>query len=325
VAARQAQGFQVRVVNVEHIYDQFGFGIFDPQAIDDYLVHAANSMGTRYVLLVGGDNLDYFDNFRAGSISFIPSPYVRTGSLVAFAPADPMLADIDGDLVPDIALGRFPVRTSAELASIIDKTLLYASKGYGGTALFVSDAKESKISFASINDSISALGADWNVESISLDDPLSVAETKAQLLASFNRGVAMVTYAGHSGPNNWSMRNLLTSSDVANLSNAGRPTVVVQYGCWNAYYVAPSNGTMAHRFLLSGDRGAAAVMGATTLTSGSSDSLLAGLVTPHLASPGMTIGDAIVTAKQQIGPEAGRLDVLIGWTLLGDPALVIQP
>jgi hypothetical protein len=40
----------------------------------------------------------------------------------------------------------------------------------------------------------------------------------------------------------------------------------------------------------------------------------------------MTIGQAIQDAKAQLATyRPGYLDVLLGWTLLGDPALVIEP
>jgi len=113
VQARQAQGYGVRVVDVEDIYTQFSYGIFDPQAIKDYIAFAAQNMGTQYVLLVGGDTYDYLDYLGKGSISFIPTLYTATDEIVQFAPADPLFADVNDDLVPYIALGRFPVRTSA--------------------------------------------------------------------------------------------------------------------------------------------------------------------------------------------------------------------
>ena len=36
---------------------------------------------------------------------------------VKFVPADPLYADVDGNNMPDLAIGRFPVRTSSELES----------------------------------------------------------------------------------------------------------------------------------------------------------------------------------------------------------------
>ena len=40
----------------------------------------------------------------------------------------------------------------------------------------------------------------------------------------------------------------------------------------------------------------------------------------------MTIGQAVQDAKIQLGASHPELlDVLLGWSLMGDPALVIQP
>jgi len=129
VRARTAQGLRVKVVNVNDVYAAFNYGIVDPQAIHDYIAYAYRSMRTRYVLLVGGDTYDYFDYLHTGSISFVPTPYAPTGDLVLYAPADPLLADATGDGVPDLALGRLPVRTPAELATVIAKTLAYRGRG----------------------------------------------------------------------------------------------------------------------------------------------------------------------------------------------------
>jgi hypothetical protein len=54
--------------------------------------------------------------------------------------------------------------------------------------------------------------------------------------------------------------------------------------------------------------------------------LLGQLLTPRLVTPGQTLGAALRDAKNELAqthPEL--LDVLLGWSLMGDPALVIQP
>jgi len=108
----------------------------------------------------------------------------------------------------------------------------------------------------------------------------------------------------------------------------GRPAVVTQWGCWNTYYVSPSNQTLGHSFLTSGDRGAAAVLGASTLTTAESERRLGLRIFAELMVPGRRLGDAVVKAKQDLARDAGTeglLDVLIGWTLLGDPTIEVIP
>lgn len=321
VSAREAQGYSVGVVDVEEIYAQFGFGIVDPEAIRDYITHAVEHMNTEVVLLVGGDTYDYFDNLGLGSVSFIPSIYTRTDDIVAFAPVDPLFADIDRDGVPDLPIGRFPVRTDAELETIIEKTLAYPSAGHHHTAVFAADRSFS----ANSDELIVQLPTHWNVQAAYLDD-LDTPDARDLLLAEMNNGVALASYFGHSGLTEWTFDGLFSATDAGNLTNTGQPMVVTQWGCWNTYHVQPNYNTLAHRFLLSGDQGAAAVLGATTLAQSRSDKALGLRVLENFFHPGNTIGMAVQVAKTELAsthPE--MVDVILGWTLLGDPTLAIEP
>jgi hypothetical protein len=83
---------------------------------------------------------------------------------------------------------------------------------------------------------------------------------------------------------------------------------------------------MVQSFLFSGTNGAAAVFGASTLTDSASEEKLGLLLTPRLVTPGMPIGKALQYAKTDLGTtDPDLLDVLLGWSLMGDPALVVQP
>ncbi|PKN92389.1 MAG: hypothetical protein CVU44_14730 [Chloroflexi bacterium HGW-Chloroflexi-6] len=324
VQARQAQGLTVSVVDVNDIYAQYSYGVFDAQAIKKYIAYAAQNLGTRYVLLVGGDTYDYRNYLGYNSISFIPSLYVATGPGAKFIAVDPLYADVDGNYVPDLAIGRFPVRTNEELSRLIGKTLAYANKSYSGTAVFASDVIDGAASFKNLSDKLATgIPSDWTVQSIHMDD-LGAAAAKTQLLDAMNRGTALITYNGHSSPSAWS--SLFTTSDVAALTNAGSPFVAVQWGCWNTYYVDPANDYLVQKFLLSGDNGAAAVLGGTTLIYFGSEEMFGPLLTPRLATPGLSVGQALQDAKAQLGQnDPGLIDVLLGWTLMGDPALIITP
>ncbi|HVF62195.1 MAG TPA: C25 family cysteine peptidase [Thermoanaerobaculia bacterium] len=329
VSLHQSAGRSVKVVDVEDVYAQFGHGILDPQPIRDYVAHAAANMGTQYVLLVGGDSYDYRNYLGAGSVSFIPTYYAATGNLIFFAPADPLYADVDGDRVPDLAIGRFPVRTLAELDALVAKTLQYAGKDYGRTAVMAADRfdQRAKMSFKFHSDQIlEQLGGDWSAQRAYLDD-LSLADARSQLLASLNAGTALTSYVGHSGPTAWTFSGLFSSNDATGLANAGRPTVVVQWGCWNAYHVEPLYNTLGHSFLLFGDRGAAAVLGSATLMETASAQRLSEKLAPRLGQSGVSVGSAITAAKQELAGEAPgeMMDAILGWTILGDPALVVEP
>ncbi len=321
VAAREAQGFTVRVVDVEQIYAAYSGGVFDADAIKAYIREAINGMGVQYVLLVGGDTYDYRGYTNANSMSFVPSLYAQTTEVVNFAPVDPLYTDLNRDNVPDAAIGRFPVRTLAELELMVGKTLQYDQKGYQSTAVFAADKGFGVYS----DDFAGALGANWSVEKAYLAQS-SVAVAKAKLIESLNNGVAYASFVGHSGKNGWTFDGLLKVSDVKALTNYGEAALVSQMGCWNTYYVDPTYNTMGHAFLLSGTNGAAAVTGSTTETYMNSEYRLGKLLTPKMVQPGMTVGMAMQTAKADLAlSNPDLLDVLLGWTLLGDPTMVVQP
>ena len=53
-------------------------------------------------------------------------------------PTDSLIADLDGDEIQDLAIGRWPVRTTSDLNTIINKTSDYSSNT-PSTALMVAE------------------------------------------------------------------------------------------------------------------------------------------------------------------------------------------
>ena len=147
----------------------------------------------------------------------------------------------------------------------------------------------------------------------------------AAVVAVHRNGVRLTNFLGHSGPVSWTYDGLFSAADASALTNT-IPTVVTQWGCWNTYHVDPAYNTLAHAFLLNPGGGAAAVLGASTLTQASSDAALGLRVLPQIVVPGQSLGWGVQVAKANLALFQPNLaDVLLGWTLLGDPALVVQP
>jgi len=300
--------------------------VFDPTAIQRYIQYAHANRGTNYVLLVGGDVYDYRNFENEDASSFIPSLYAATGNNITFAPVDAKYVDLNDDNVPNLAIGRLPVRTTAQLTALMNKRASYISRDYAGTALLVADVYDEVQQYNFADDAQEVANqylGNFQVSTAFADD-LGTRGAREALTNEINQGVTLTAFFGHSSTNQWSFNGLFTGNDAGNLSNIGRPTVVTQWGCWNTYYVDPNEESMGNRFLTEGEQGAVAVMGATTLTSAAAEQALAKLVFARLAN-GERIGDAITNAKQEYAQtNPNDLDVLLGWTLLGMPDLLVN-
>jgi hypothetical protein len=320
---RQSQGLTTAVVDVTQIYAQFGMGEPDPEAIRDYIAFARAQRGTRYVLLVGGDTYDYHDYLGVGSISFVPTLYQATSEVVRHAPLDAALADGDFDGVPDLAIGRLPVRTAAELAIAIDKILLAETPRATHAALLVSGASDPGNSFSGMNDDFAArLPRDW-ISSRADVDGMGVAAARTALLSGWAQSPALISYVGHSAPGQWTYDPLLSAGDVAQLAGTTAIPAVLQWGCWNTYFVSPTANSLAQTLLLQGSHGAAAVFGAVALTDISGHQHLAPPTFSRFAA-GRRIGDAILLARQELaGQGLSFVEPMLGSNLLGDPAMVL--
>jgi hypothetical protein len=321
VEKRSSQGYSVKVVDVEDIYAQFSYGIFGPQAIRDYITHAYYNMETRYVLLVGSDSYDYKNYLGLGSQSFIPTFYATTDQYSRFAPADPLFSDVTGDNIPDLALGRFPVRDNAQLNAVISKTLAYEQNDFQYKSVFSSDKYFSRYS----NTWATLLPEEWTTDYANLDQ-MTTASAREVLFEKIKTGATLVNYFGHSSPTVWTYSGLLNVKDIPNFQNIGKPFVVAQYGCWNTYFVNPRQISLGELFLLAENKGAAAVLGSTSNNYLHSQYYLGQYLTPKLTSPGTTIGQALLSAKQEMAAAMPAfLEVELGWTILGDPTLVMVP
>lgn len=335
VAARQAEGLRVRVVTVEQIYAHYSDGIVDPEGIRRFVARAAQQLGTRYVLLVGGDTYDYFDRYGTGSISDVPTLYRRTHEYVSFAPVDPAFGDVDDDGRPDVAVGRLPARTAAELQALITKVLEpLPANAY--TGLFASERANPAegIDYAArVTDWVTALGPAWQagMSRLSLDDyPANAAGTTAarnQFISQINQGRNWVAYYGHASPATWSREALLDADFLPGLlSNAGKSPVVTEFGCWGGYFVEPTYTTLNHAWLLNQGRGARAMIASSSLTEALSDQAIAAALVPQFSIPGIRLGDALLNAQGALHSTRSEMkDVIYGMSLFGDPTARLTP
>ncbi len=320
----QSNGLNVALVNVDDIYKKYSASIIDPYAIKEYIAVVAKQNPLKYILLVGSDNYDYKGYLSNQHFSHIPSIYTTIDDIVRYAPSDNIYADVNNDDIPDIAIGRLPVRSIDELQLLIDKQMTYVNQtNQTVSSHFIADAQDDIYSYAQISSELNDLIPDtWNKLVTNRDDYATAEATKTQILDNFTYNPRLTTYLGHSGPRNWfSFPPAFTYNDIIHLDNNEAPSIVMQWGCWNSYYVEPDANTMAHRFLFDNDNGAVAVFGASALTTVTSEKLFAELIIPEMVKENQPIGISMLKAKSALAKQGEYRDIIMGWNLLGDPAI----
>ena len=316
-ALRESQGYSVALVAVEDLYDEFAFGAKTPWALRDFLEKAKSDWQTppRFVVLVGDASSDPRDYMAFGQSDFVPTWMVETALLETAS--DDWFVDFDSDGVPDLAIGRLPVRTVPETDAAIAKILAYEADPGGAwqkQALMVADENDAQIDFEGITSTLKALMPnDWTVEEILKGQ--SGAATNAELLTKLNEGQQLVNYMGHGSTEIWG--DLLSSSDIASLSNGAKLPFFVSLTCLNGFFHDIYTESLAESLIRSEQGGAIAVWASSALNSSPGQLQMAQELYRLLFDEGLALGEAAAQAKAVVSD----LDVRRSWIFFGDPVI----
>jgi hypothetical protein len=312
---RESQGLSVALIDVDDLYDEFNFGANSPWAMRDFLTLAKDqwSRPPRFVLLVGDASFDPRNYLGFGDFDFVPTKLVDTAYLETAS--DDWFVDMDENGLPDIAVGRLPVRTSDEAATVVSKITGYEKSGGMNEALLVADTND-LFDFEAASEEVSALMPSYIVnKEIFRGDFSSDAEAKAELLSSIDQGPLLVNYIGHGSVEIW-RDNLLTSDDADYLINGMNLPFFVSMTCLNGFFHDPYQESLAEALLKAGQGGAVAVWTSSGLTEPAGQTILnKELIRLLFDGESLTIGEAIAKAKAAVGDQ----DIRRTWILFGDP------
>ena len=318
-ALHRSEGLRVAVVDANALYDVYGDGTVSAETIQKAIAALSKQRGLKYVLLVGADNWDARDYRKEGNRSFIPA-YHAPDSTGIHAPSDTAYSDVNGDGLPDVALGRLPVRDSAELAAYIGKIGSFsAATTTVPAATFVTDPTDPH--FAAISANVAAiLPKAAQVANVTWQEGNADA-ARAQLVSKWQSGQRIINYVGHSNGDVWADDVVLDSSSLAAIGQ-GKPALVTVWGCLAATFDKPGAAQLTTALLTLQNGGAAAVVASTTDVSASQYSPTSQQFYAALyASAGARIGDAFLNTQRSIfGAHRDWTDLAHGLTLLGDPA-----
>ncbi|MEJ2102051.1 MAG: C25 family cysteine peptidase, partial [Desulfobacterales bacterium] len=340
VELREEGGFEVKVVNVADIFDEFSYGLQSPVAIRDFLAYAYSNWQTpapRYVLLVGDASYDYKDNLNIGTINYVPS-YALYTNWGTEALTDEYLVKVSGaDAIPDMYIGRLPAASEAQAQLMVEKIIYYEqqqlAKDWRQKVLLVADNQTEAYEavFETINEDAIALLPSKMV-------PLRgyLGSSTALAIANFidtniGSGALIVNYSGHGGYDSWATETLFENADVAALDNEGKYPFVISMSCLTGNFgtvwptgEAPS---LAETLLRADSEGAVAALMPTGLsTTGGQHILNTALFEALFVDDIRELGPAILSAKQTLlaNVTSDYEQISATFLLFGDPATALR-
>lgn len=330
---RRATGRSVALVDVQTIYDAWSFGQVDPEAIRSFLRYAATNWPIQPLAatLVGKGTRDPWGHSGYTQPNWVPPYLAFVDPWLGETACEPCYGQLDGaspldDDMPDLAIGRLPVKDVDELAVVVAKILAYETPPDGlnwrSRVLLVADnanqadgTPDPAGDFARFLDRATVLlpaGVltqrvyydPWQRDA--LDQPISdqpwrerdAAVARARVRAELDAGAGLVVYAGHASQWQWAEtgpplppeeQNLLGLYSADELTNGSRLPVVLGMTCMTAAFHLPSfSGTsLDERLLLSAQGGAVAIWGSTGLgVSHGHEALLRGFLGELAAAAG---------------------------------------
>lgn len=318
---RASRGLSGMAVSAEAIYDEFNCGIADPRAIRAFLGYAYRmwAKSPRYVLLAGRGTVDYRDYLGYGDC-MVPGLLAATGH--GLHVSDALLADFDGNGIPEMAVGRLPVGTLEEAFNGLAKTRAYEQGGsWKQRALMLADNPDKGGDFPADCDG-TALGlAGLDVGRAYLGTQ-SVVQVRAQLFAALAEGRGLLCYYGHGALSQVAEEGILAAADATAIGDGAKPPLVMAMTCMMGSLGTPGASSLGAA-LVASSSGAAAVLGSGTLVYNDEGRRMADAVVSNLYGKGVArMGDALLAAGEMVAG-AGLGNLVRSYNLMGDPALAV--
>ena len=344
-------GLRARVVNVQDIYNQFSYGLFDPTAIRDFLKYAFENWDGAppdYAVLVGDGHYDYRNNWNYNVPNYIPPfhstddsarPYGSDENYIYFGDYGYIDSDDSGSL--DMIIGRISVNSTDEMAVVLDKIINYEAnpdmgkwrntviiaaddhlKAPNATELFHTNQAETLA-----NDHVPL---EMEIKKIYLVDfPLRSGGVKPDareaLIAAFNEGGLIVNWIGHGNKGLWAHEQLFRrNEDMPRLVNGYKLPLVFAASCSIGYYDDPNEQGMSEDFVRHPGGGGIASIAATRKVYATGNAEINNdLFDQLLFADSVSFGQALYSAKflRLIPPELPT-DNSRKFMLFGDPAVV---
>ncbi|MDW7680196.1 MAG: C25 family cysteine peptidase, partial [bacterium] len=333
---RQSQGLTVATVKITDIYDEFNYGIKDPIAIKaflNYAYHFWQRPAPAFVLLVGDASYDYKDYLNNGLQDYVSTHLFESEVYNTYTSSDNWFVCVSGeDNLPDMLIGRLPVRTANQAELMINKIIEYENQipadDWHKKLLFIADNVDSKGNYKAGSDYLADnfVPSDFSAVKAYLDDYQTSASLRDEIVAQLNQGSLVTNYLGHGGIDFWANEKIFQSTDIAKLDNSDRLSFVVSLSCLNGYFQHPTIQCLAEDFVKAGYSGAIACYSPSGFANTFGLQILAqGLYSSLFQHQNYQLGSMIAQSKIEMFKFGDiYLDHLEFYNLFGDPALRLK-
>jgi len=314
-SARDAGGTMTTIVDVEDIYDEYNFGMKNPQSIRTFLQSTSSwTRAPKYVLLLGNASIDPRNYLGVGSFDFVPTMLLPT--IFLKTPSDDWFTDFNNDGIGDLPVGRIPVKTAEDAAAVIGKIVSRVTPSLTSSqkALIIADTPQTFDFETEGAVARTLMPANFAVQTINV---AAIPNAHSAIVSAFNGGALLVDYVGHGSVELWSF-DLFDSTDASALSNGANQPFVLAMTCLNGLFNDVFTDSLASALLRNPNGGAVAVWASSTLTEPFPQFQMNKELLRQLFGPnGLTIGEAARNAKQAT-PD---INVRRSWILFGDPSM----
>lgn len=343
----RTNGRRAVVMELQDVYDEFNHGILHPKAVPALLNWAATrwpAPAPAYLTLLGdGDwNLKGYNptQYPPGP-NHVPPYLAWVDPWQGEVPADALYGDLDGDAVPDIAVGRLAVNTLAEANTVVDKIVAYDQTmrraDWQRRALFVADNPDSAGDFPAVSDAIIADYTPADLEIVRAYLPGTpdsvppvpatveeIAATRAIISDTLQSGVWLVQFTGHGAPERWTHESIWRNTYVNGLTNGKKLPVVMTFNCLDGYFAHtdPTLNSIAEVMQRHAGGGAIAAISPSGLGLTDDQQIFRTILMDVLFKADVReLGRALTEAKRRYYQRYGANYLIDTMTLFGDPAL----
>jgi len=331
---RVQQGLRVIQVDVQDIYDEFGYGLVGAAPIRSFLAYAYahwQSPAPSYVVLVGDGHYDPKNYLGSGRVSYLP-PYMAAVDpwIIETASDNRYVTLVGTDNIPDMMIGRLPANTAAEASIMVGKILAYQSPETADwrlRVLAVADNADSAGDFVYRSDSLLDNYLPGEYERVKVyygTTHTTVADARAAIQSGVSAGKLIVNYFGHGTMGAWASENLFTTADLASIQNSDMLSIMLSMDCYDGYFHDPFTSGMSESWVRADTGGAVAgwaTAGLGVLTG--HEYLDRGFFRAVFQDGLRTLGQAIIAGKLELWAIGYARDMIDSYTLFGDPATEI--